>query len=296
MRNICRALSFGLLLAHRAMTVHAEGRNLRRRTSSCNEEQDADGLTLELPELMVDNIADVEQLVGLTTEAGAFKHPSNPGFDAFQVFSDINDAAIVARRGNSCFAVFRATTFVNPFDIMQLYDWSKRSIGSCTVRGGIYKAYQRSSYSEDFVVAVDECMASGDNNFFLAGHSQGGAIATVASIDLKRHNPMVITFGAVRSILGGADCSDVNPERHFRFVNAADNNYDFWPAQFNRDNQAHVGHAILLDPQATQPAAYVGLNDNTNRSPQDRVHHLPVLVKHLKDYDSRARAQVKVQV
>jgi hypothetical protein len=100
----------------------------------------------------------------------------------------------------------------------------------------------------------------------------GGAIAHVAGIDLIRHNPMVITFGATRSVIENAYCGDINPERHYRFVNTADNHYDMWAADFGRKG-VHVGHTILLDSSSNQPAAYVGLNDNTNREPQTRSIH-----------------------
>jgi hypothetical protein len=107
---------------------------------------------------------------------------------------------------------------------------------------------------------------------FLTSFTIGGAIATVASIDLRRHNPMVITFGATRSVIENANCGDINPERHYRFVNTAESNYDRWAMDFRR-NGVHVGHTILLDVNANQPAAYVGLNDNTNREPQVRSIH-----------------------
>ena len=100
----------------------------------------------------------------------------------------------------------------------------------------------------------------------------GGAIATVASIDLSRYDPMVITFGATRSLIETYSCIGINPEKHYRFVNAADNMYDSWPMNFSRKG-VHVGHTILLDPNASQPAAYVGINDNTNREPQARSIH-----------------------
>lgn len=109
-----------------------------------------------------------------------------------------------------------------------------------------------------------------NQELILGGHSQGGGISVVASVDLKQYSPYVITFGAVRTLEDL--CSDVIPERHFRFVNCAENSYDYWPMRF-RKGGIHVGHAILLNPDAEIPTAYVGLNDNTNRSPSSWSVH-----------------------
>ncbi|CAB9523781.1 expressed unknown protein [Seminavis robusta] len=196
----------------------------------------------------------------------------NPGFESFQVFEDINDCAVVARKGDTCMAVFQATNFDNPLDVMQLLDYNLDTVGSCTFRAGIVSAY-RSSYYEGFVREVDRCMSMTRNmhaKLILGGHSQGGAIAVVASADLKRHNPTVVTFGSIRAL--HEDCPDVVPENHYRFANALHSTYDYWPMVMNK-NGDHFGHAVYLDPMSSNLATYTGLNDDTNREPTDMLEN-----------------------
>lgn len=163
-----------LLLQQRVVAIRSENQNVRRSTIECRDEQDNDALAVNLPESLVKNIADLEEMLSLIAETSLWSSKENPGgFDTVEAFRDIDDMAMVARRDNKCFAVFRATTAFNPLDVFQLFDWSRKDIGTCMVRGGIYKAYY-SCYVDDFVAAVDECMMSGsDTELYLTGHSQG---------------------------------------------------------------------------------------------------------------------------
>jgi hypothetical protein len=167
---VLRVLS-GILLLQRA---GSEGFHVRRRSIECRGGQDNDPLAVNLPEQLVKNIAHVEELLSLIAETSIWSSVENPGgYDTLETFRDIDDMAIVARRDNKCFAAFQFTIGFNPLDVFQLYDWSKKYVGDCLVRGGIYKAYY-SCYIDDFVSAVDECMMSGnDTELYLTGHSQG---------------------------------------------------------------------------------------------------------------------------
>jgi hypothetical protein len=157
--------------------VTSENQNVRRRSIECKDEHDNGALAVNLPEALVKSIADVEELLGIIAESSLWSKNENPGgFDTVEAFRDINDMAMVARRGNKCFAGFRATMGHNPLDVFQLFDWSRKDIGNCLVRGGIYKAYY-SCYVNDFIAAVDECMMGGsDSELYITGHSQGEQI------------------------------------------------------------------------------------------------------------------------
>jgi hypothetical protein len=95
---------------------------------------------------------------------------------------------------------------------------------------------------------------------------EGGAIGVLGSIDLKEYNPRVITIGAVRTL--AEPCGDqMNSSRHYRFVTVGEQEYDFWPTEFASNRLVHVGHAFLLDPTATNPAAYLGLDSDLDLFP-----------------------------
>jgi Lipase (class 3) len=162
------------LLQQGVLSIRSDNQHVRRRSIECRDEQDNDALAVNLPESLVNNIADVEEMLRLVAETSLWSSIDNPGgFDTVEAFRDINDMAMVARRDNKCFVVFRATNAFNPLDTFQLFDWSKKEIGNCKVRGGIYKAYY-SCYVDKFVAAVDECMMHGDDaELYITGHSQG---------------------------------------------------------------------------------------------------------------------------
>lgn len=194
--------------------------------------------------------------------------PVLSGFNAFKVFEDRNDVAVVARKGRNCMIAFAGTDFANLLDITQLYAWDTDTIGGCTFRGGIWSAYL-STYYDEFVASVNSCMVTSPRQrLIIGGHSQGGAIAVVAAADLARFSPTVVTIGAVRSLV--EPCASIVPENHYRFVQALDGSYDYWTMIF--ETQAmHVGHTIYLDPMSDNLASYVGLNDNTDREPNSFI-------------------------
>ena len=104
----------------------------------------------------------------------------------------------------------------------------------------------------------------------IGGHSSGGSIAVVASIDLRDYNPTVLTFGAPRAIvnLKSSPCQDATPENHFRFINLLDGNYDFVPNGIPSFNGKHIGYPLILDGLEDWPIAAPGLNDNLSRQPR----------------------------
>ena len=111
-----------------------------------------------------------------------------------------------------------------------------------------------------------------DDCLVITGHSQGGAISTVAAITLFSLNPTVVTFGQPPSI--DADCPFVNNDRFFRYVNwvqdagqTNDVGFDavvYAPNWFS--GSVHYGFNILVgeDPDNV---FYAGYGDDVEFSP-----------------------------
>jgi Lipase (class 3) len=104
----------------------------------------------------------------------------------------------------------------------------------CNVLKGFYVAYDGIG-KENIYQFVDTCMGSssstsstasssiGRKQLVLTGHSQGGATAEVASIEMSDYNPLVITFGSPvfqkSNNQGYTSCSLIQPEHIWRFIN-----------------------------------------------------------------------------
>lgn len=127
--------------------------------------------------------------------------------DDMRVFEDSTDKVLVAFRSESCYVAWDGAQVKNLADaflqsvLPRLF--SARMCGSagcCQVEQGMAGAY-RSDYVEEFERAVDECFHRCDGGcpVILTGHSQGGAIASVAAIQLAQYNPTLVTFGQHRS-------------------------------------------------------------------------------------------------
>ena len=234
---------------------------------------------LLVPDLVTNHLLDLITLIEVTREDNPTSASLPPRFESMNVFEDSNDCAIVARAksSNTCMAVFQATDFGNPFDIVQLLDGRTDTVEGCSFRAGIASAYF-SSYHKDFVAAVDACMATNKMGatpkLLLGGHSQGGAISVAASVDLHRYEPTTVTIGAVRSLI--SPCNMTVSTNHYRFVNAIEGKYDFWPTVFNRKGM-HIGQPIYLDPTSRRghQASYTYLDDNNNPEPTDSFNHDP---------------------
>jgi pimeloyl-ACP methyl ester carboxylesterase len=135
----------------------------------------------------------------------------------------------VGERDGYCFAAFRGTT-------MTMADWGqnlqlgmkdvckKGVLGAkqcCSTRSGFYEAYYTPDYHAELEVAIRKCAktcADPNECVVFTGHSQGGAIAAVAGLELADLNPYVITFGQPRTI--EYPCSMISSERWYRFVNS----------------------------------------------------------------------------
>ena len=101
----------------------------------------------------------------------------------------------------------------------------------------------------------------------LGGESNGGAAATVASIDLAHYNPEVITFAAPKVIKESSKCTAITEENHYRFINTGDDGtYDTVVMQLNIFSERHVGWPIYLD-DVNFPIQSTGLSESKSRTP-----------------------------
>lgn len=219
-----------------------------------------------------------EKILNLTRtsahlSAMAYDHePDTSGFKDVQIFIEEPDQALVASTDGYCFAAFRGTTLTYS-DWMQNLQVGNEDIchgrgpgkHCCSTRSGFYDAY-KTSYKKQLVAALRKCAKQCKNRdecVVITGHSQGGAIAAVAGIELADLNPYVITFGQPPTV--DAPCSLVTSERWYRYVNTKDSQtltfgivYD--PVPFAPGLGAdNFGHMILLSGDASG-VAYVGLD------------------------------------
>jgi len=82
---------------------------------------------------------------------------------------------------------------------------------------GVYSAYHEAPYKdamEKFIRQGKE--ACPDCDVVIAGHSQGGAIAKVASVELRDVSPYVIIFGQNPAV--NSDCELIDWNKHYQFI------------------------------------------------------------------------------
>lgn len=205
-------------------------------------------------------------------------------YATFEAWGDIDDEALVAKTNdtNRCHAVFRGTDIFNMYDQFQNIAFLNERIDGtdCVVRQGYKDAYF-TAYLNTFRTEVENCVASceGGCPLVLSGHSQGGAAAVVASIDLRAYNPTVITFGAPRAIHDDGDpCTAANSSNHYRFINTLNNQFDRVPSMGSVFNAKHIGHTFLLD-DGNFHVVGTGLNDDQSRTPWTDLPHFVNIYK-----------------
>jgi hypothetical protein len=136
------------------------------------------------------------KLIRLVTEGDTDDPNHYKVYENFFVYSDLYDKALVVKTQTDamCYGVFRGTQFFNPLDHYQNLIPLTSAVpnSDCVVRQGFQQAYF-SSYVDQFRFGLDTCVQScpGGCPVILTGHGQGGAIAVVASIDLRAYNPTV---------------------------------------------------------------------------------------------------------
>ncbi|CAB9520157.1 expressed unknown protein [Seminavis robusta] len=200
-------------------------------------------------------------------------------WEFFDGWSDIDDQTVVAKPFDMdvCFAVFSSVQGINPFDQWQNINPFTIQIPNtnCIVRRGFWAAYKSIKFYTKFRAALNKCLAicDGGCDMIFGGHSQGGAAAIVASIDLIELDPIeIITFGNPRAIVRSQKCTAPDPSRYFRFLNTnIGRRYDYAPFQINIFNERHIGTPMLLD-DVNFPLSSP-LDDNSCRFPCDLDLH-----------------------
>lgn len=99
------------------------------------------------------------------------------------------------------------------------------------------------------VGACYETCEDKDDCIVITGHSQGGAISTLAAITLFSLNPIVVTFGQPPSI--DADCPFVNNDRFYRYTN--------WVQDAGQDNDVGFD-AVVYAPNWISGSVHYGFN------------------------------------
>lgn len=147
------------------------------------------------------------------------------------------DQAFVAKKDNVCYGAFQGTmppewAPYSKLEKMELIrDWGDNANAwngqkcGCYVRRGFLDMYNNPHYITDFRKKVKECVHSCSGSkceLVLTGHSQGGALAVIAAIDLHIHNPYVFTFGAPAAI--HRPCKYINEDRIYQYKNTVSYN------------------------------------------------------------------------
>lgn len=112
----------------------------------------------------------------------------------------------------------------------------------CSTRIGFAKAYKATSRKK-IEKAIRECAKdciNPDECVVFGGHSEGGAVAAIAALDMADLNPYIITFGQPSTI--DTPCPMLSAERFLRFVNTQEeSNHDV-------DGRGGSGGGITYDP------------------------------------------------
>ena len=215
------------------------------------------------------------------------------GIDEWYLFKGTSlypDQGIIAKDDDeNVYAAFRGT--LPPFEgkpVEEFFDWVSNLIpgtqhvcgpcGCCKGRiAWVYSAHFTAHmydtnnsfyrFGERLRKLAYTCGSDGKQlcHVILTGHSQGGALATIAAVVFADLDPTVITFGGPQGLL--APCRFINEERVFRFINimvvietekkGTIHRYNLrhdWGAFL--PGADHFGHAILLSDQLNAVTTY----------------------------------------
>jgi len=202
------------------------------------------------------------------------------GFKYISNFLEDEDQAIVSKKDGYCFVAFRGTTST-------LADWSQnfklgfkevcneKSSTCCETRTGFFEAYNFPKYVQELEEKMFECYNTCENKdecIVFTGHSQGGAIASVAGVKHSDLNPYVITFGEPPSVK--PDCRAISSQRWYRYVNTIEkemlgSSISYDPVPFLPGFGSIIyGHFIILGAD-DKHVAYIGLDSTENFFPRD---------------------------
>jgi len=194
------------------------------------------------------------------------------------------DDTILIEDGGQCIVAFQSTTMsIN--DILQNFDLNKKKLCNaksecCEFRQGYVDGW-KTEYEAELVEQIKDCTTrcnTDDVCLIITGHSQGGAIATVASLELSALTPNyeVITFAAPHALTWNpSKCSPhMDFKRHYRFGKALykkDGGFLFdWISFLSHPfNSYAVGEFLILSSEDTRNVAYEGLNTQKKFGPRD---------------------------
>lgn len=186
-------------------------------------------IAADLSALAYANTTTIAQWEVSVNETTGFANYVHPDYDEIKFYVEEPDQAIVAKKGGRCYLSFRGTNS-NIDDWLQNLGLGDAQIykdnndtgleaDRCEARGGFADFLRSGPVARgraDLQVCVDTC-EDPDDCLVITGHSQGGAISTLAAITVYSLNPIVVTFGQPPSI--DADCPYVRNERFYRYVN-----------------------------------------------------------------------------
>ena len=198
-------------------------------------------LTALLASLIYSGSATVdEKIVTLSLRAmelvEKLRDKSKDGLPDATLYKDDSDAALLVKENGYCFAIFDTTEALSLEDWMKNIDTASEEIcvlgggPCCMARRGYQRAYTKPDYRASLDVAIIDCFGEG-YDIVLAGHSAGGAIASVAAVALGEMNPLLLTFGQPASIVG--DCDVIDEDKYYHWmntdVNGGGDNLDYDP-------------------------------------------------------------------
>jgi hypothetical protein len=152
----------------------------------------------------------------------------HPDYESITFYTEEPDQAIFAKKDGRCYLSFRGTTLSisdwlqnTGFGSIDIYKDGNNSTGqSCNARAG-YADFLLSPLVQQGAADLAACASTctdPDDCVILTGHSQGGAISTLAAILLYSYNPILITYGQPLAV--SRDCGLLRSERIYRYVNS----------------------------------------------------------------------------
>jgi Lipase (class 3) len=217
-------------------------------------------------------------------------------YDTIDVFNENEDQAVLVKVDDYCMVAFRGTDTTSWGDIYQNFMFSNTPVCStasssanicCNAESGFYDAYH-SSYRIELENSIRFCASQCTSiattnpnaiNFsvtmcptvVLTGHSQGGSIATIASIYLSDLSPTIITFGEPPTI--EESCPLIDESRIYRFENSRigrrGTTYD--PVPYVPNGARQYGHQIMLGDDASG-VAYIRSSSEIEFGPWDAAN------------------------
>jgi len=228
-----------------------------------------------------------------STEKHDFCPEVGPGHE-FVFYKDYDDdeddsAIVVETVDGICYGIFRGTQ--GTADWLQNVDPRTSEVcdnkgNCCESRKGFVDGYN-TPYKDEFENDLRNCAAKCPNKdkcVVLGGHSQGGAVATVASVRLRDLDPFVFTFGQPPAVL--APCDSIDAKKSYRYINSVmdEDELEHDPVPFSPSLGAgDFGYMIVVSYENYAVASY-GLDTNAlSMVSQFKLNVKPFLAHTIRD-------------